>query len=384
MSGRARLEGVGVAAGVPGAVTERPIEIDLNAPVYLSDMPAVAHAVWRWWVQELQALLPLRVREAVPPAAPVTYLHVEDGGWRFVSSQGPSFEIDPQVEDKDLAAQILAASSGFSIGRLVVVLPAQRALRRMVELPLLQERQIVPAVGLQVDRLTPFKAGSVLVGARLVARDAVEGKLTADCVFVPVAFAQAVTQRLAGLGLAVERHDIAGEDGVPLGFNMIEPGSAPLKRGVSRGKLAMVALAIGSWWLAGVMQERARAHEVDALQARIDALRPQVARSIALRTRIDGLAAPAALAQQHRGDAVLSVLDELTRALPDTARLTELDHEGQRLRIAGVATDAAGLIPRLEASTRLRDVKFLSQVMRVAETDADRFEIGAVLEEAGR
>jgi Tfp pilus assembly protein PilN len=81
---------------------------------------------------------------------------------------------------------------------------------------------------------------------------------------------------------------------------------------------------------------------------------------------------------------VLSVLEELTRILPDTARLTEFDQEGQRLRIAGVATDAAGLIPRLEASARFRDVRFLSQVMRVAETDTDRFEIGASLEEGGR
>lgn len=376
--------GARAGAGMLGVVAERPIEIDLNAPVYLSDMPELARGVWRWWVQELQALLPARVRAAVPPVTPVTHLHVLDGRWQFVSSAEQSFDVDPQVEDKDLAAQILAAAPGFSLGRLVVVLPAQWALRRTVELPLLQERQVVHAVGLQVDRLTPFKAGSALVGARLVARDAVEGKLAVDCAFVPVAVAQSVVQRLAGLGFAVERTDIAGEDGAPLGFKLVAPGSEPLRRGWSRGALLMMALAIGSWWLAGVMQDRARAHEVGALQARIAELRPQAARSVALRTRIDGLAAPAALAAQHRGDAVLSVLEELTRILPDTARLTEFDQEGQRLRFAGVATDAAGLIPRLEASARFRDVRFLSQVMRVAETDTDRFEIGASLEEGGR
>ena len=44
------------------------------------------------------------------------------------------------------ADQILAAAPNFSLLRLVVVLPASQVLRRRVELPLVQERQLLPAV----------------------------------------------------------------------------------------------------------------------------------------------------------------------------------------------------------------------------------------------
>jgi len=363
-------------------VADRPVEIDLNAPVQIADVPRVAGAVWHWWTGELQALLPLSLQRAVPRPPATTLLHADESAWRFAdgSGQRAGFSVDPGLADKDLAREILSASDGLSLKRLAVVLPAARGLRRRIELPLVAERQILPAVALQVDRLTPFKPETVRMAVRMVERDAVEGKLTVDCVFVPRAVSDALEQRLCGLGFAIERFDIAGEDGQPQGFSLVAPEALPVAQARPWGKLALVAIAAGAWFLAGLMVESAREQEIAGWQARVDELRPQAARSIALRARLESLAKPVALASGHRGDMVLSVLAELTRILPDTARLTEFDQEGGRVRIAGVAQDAAGLIGLLEASPRFRDVRFLSQVMRVAETETDRFEIGIALE----
>ena len=364
-------------------VADRPLEIDLNAPVQLADVPGVTGAVWRWWTSELQALLPQRLQRAVPRAPAITLLHCGDSVWRFEdgNGQGQSFAVDPGVPDKDLAREILGGSAGFSLKRLAVVLPAGQVLRRRIELPLVPERQLLPAVALQVDRLTPFKPEIVRMAVRLVERDAVEGKLVVDCVFVPRSLSDGLEQRLSGLGFSVERFDVADEGGQPLGFSLVAPEALPAEAVPPWGKLALVAIAVAAWWLAGLMVETAREQEIAGWQERVDALRPPAARSVALRARLEGLAQPAALAAGHRGDAVLSVLQELTRIVPDTARLTEFDQEGQRVRIAGVAQEAAALIPLLEASPRFRDVRFLSQVMRVAETNNDRFEIGITLEE---
>jgi general secretion pathway protein L len=366
------------------ANADRSLEIDLNAPVHLSDLPLVLRSFWRWWLAQLLALLPARLQRALPRAAPLTQVHVEPDGWTFMSPDQaqPGLKIDPGLADKDLAAQILAAAPSFSLAPVVVVVPAARALRRQVELPLMHERQVQAAVSLQVDRLTPFAAGSVWLGVRVVTRDAVEGRLVANSVFVPRGVVEPVAQRLVRLGFAVERTDVAGDDGKPLGFRLVDPAEAPATRRIPRGTILMAMLAAGSWWLAGTMLERARVQEIEAWQSRIEALRPLAARSIALRARLEGLAAPAALAARHRPDAVLSVLRELDRVLPDTAHLATLEVEGQGLRMTGIAGDAAQLIPRLEASPVLREVKFVSQVMRVTERNADRFEIGARLEEA--
>jgi len=366
------------------AHADRPLEVDLNAPVHLSDLPLVLRSFWRWWLAQLWAFLPGRLQRALPRAAPLTQVHVKPDGWHFMSPERaqPGLRVEPGLADKDLASQILAAAPSFSLGRVILVIQVARALRRQVELPLMHERQVQAAVSLQVDRLTPFATGSVWLGVRVVTRDAVEGRLVADSVFVPRGVVEPVARRLARLGFAVERTDIAGDDGKPLGFSLVDPDEVPATRRISRGTILMAMLAAASWWLASAMLEQARVQEIEAWQSRIAALRPLAARSIALRARLESLTAPAALAARHRPDAVLSVLRELDRVLPDTVHLATLEIEGQGLCITGIAREAAQLIPSLEASPVLREVKFVSQVMRINESNADRFEIGARLEEA--
>lgn len=363
-------------------LAERPLIIDLNAPVHVADIPSYAQRFWAWWTGELNALLPGFLRRAVPKAPEASLLFVEDGRWRLVNGADATqgFTLDSLQDDKGIADQILAAAPNFSLLRLVVVLPALQVLRRRVELPLVQERQLLPAVELQVDRLTPFKADAVRLGVKLAARDAVEGKVTADCVFAPRAGIDALEERLRKLGLAAERFDVAGEGGDPQGFSLVAPGEGQAQRPAVWVKLALAGGVLLAWYVAGLMWDAAREQDLRAWEARVAEIRPQAMRSVALRQKLDGMVEPFEVARRHVPDEVLSVLQELTTLLPDSARLTEFEFKGDTIRIAGVAQEAASLIPLLEKSARFRDVRFLSQVMRQEETKKDRFEIGLKLE----
>jgi general secretion pathway protein L len=363
-------------------LAERPLIIDLNAPVHVADIPSYAQRFWTWWMGELNALLPGFLRRAVPKAPEASLLFVEDGRWRLVNGADPTqgFTLDSLQDDKGIADQILAAAPNFSLLRLVVVLPASQVLRRRVELPLVHERQLLPAVELQVDRLTPFKADAVRLGVKLASRDAVEGKVTADCAFAPRAGIDVLDERLRRLGLGAERFDVAGEGGVPQGFSLCVPGEGQAQRQPVWTKLVLVAGALLAWYVAGLMWDGAREQDIQAWEARVAEIRPQAMRSVALRQKLDGMVEPLEVARRHVPDEVLSVLQELTQLLPDTARLTEFEAKGDTIRIAGVAQEAASLIPLLEKSARFRDVRFLSQVMRQEETKKDRFEIALKLE----
>lgn len=363
-------------------LAERPLIIDLNAPVHVADIPSYAQRFWAWWMGELNALLPGFLRRAVPKAPEASLLFVEEGRWRLVNGADATqvFTLDSLQDDKGIADQILAAAPNFSLLRLVVVLPASQVLRRRVELPLVQERQLLPAVELQVDRLTPFKADAVRLGVKLASRDAVEGKVTADCAFAPRAGIDALDERLRRLGLGAERFDVAGEGGVPQGFSLSVPGEGQAQRQPVWTKLVLVAGALLAWYVAGLMWDAAREQDIQAWEARVAEIRPQAMRSVALRQKLDGMVEPLEVARRHVPDEVLSVLQELTQLLPDTARLTEFEAKGDTIRIAGVAQEAASLIPLLEKSARFRDVRFLSQVMRQEETKKDRFEIALKLE----
>jgi Tfp pilus assembly protein PilN len=187
-------------------------------------------------------------------------------------------------------------------------------------------------------------------------------------------------ERLRKLGLGAERFDVAGEGGVPQGFSLCVPGEGQLQRQPVWTKLVLVAGALLAWYVAGLMWDGAREQDIQAWEARVAEIRPQAMRSVALRQKLDGIVEPLEVARRHVPDEVLSVLQELTQLLPDSARLTEFETKGDTIRIAGVAQEAASLIPLLEKSARFRDVRFLSQVMRQEETKKDRFEIALKLE----
>lgn len=364
-------------------MSETTITIDLNAPARFADVPALAGRAFAWWVDELKALAPAWVRRWFPEPPETATLFVRGETWRIVPARDAAraFELDAGADDKGLADQILHAAPDFSLARLTVVLPAAQVLRRRIEMPLMPESDLRSAVELQMDRLSPFKADTVRFAVRSTARDPIEGKLTADIAIAPRAGVETIERRLSALGLAPAAIDVDGGNGAGAGFDLRaanDPASGP-----QRATLVNVAIACGValiWYLVGVAWDTAREQELESWQARIAELRPLAQRSAALRKQLEALTQPFELARTHRPGLTLDVLTEITKLVPDTARLTDLRATGDAIELTGLATDAPSLIAKLETSKRFKDAKFRSPVMRRAELNKDRFEITMKLE----
>jgi general secretion pathway protein L len=73
----------------------------------------------------------------------------------------------------------------------------------------------------------------------------------------------------------------------------------------------------------------------------------------------------------------LLVIEDLTQALPTTAYVTGLELKSSRLRIAGVAQEAAALIPRLEGTNRFSRAQFYAPTTSGKDKRGDRFFIEA-------
>lgn len=365
-------------------VAERPLSIDLNAPVHLADLPGFARKAFWWWAGEMSSLMPGLSRLVLPKAPEVATLRIVDDKWQISGGDrhAASFEIDHTQDDRGVADQILRAAPNFSLSQLVILLPAAQVLRRRLDLPMMPERQLLSALELQVDRLTPFKPETVRLAVKVVGRDAVEGKVTADCAITPRAPVDALEQRLSRLGFKATRIDIADADGQPSGFDLRVPEEQAQGQRPWLIRAGLVAGVVACWYFAGAMWDVARQQELDSWQERIDGLRPQAMRSAALRQKLAGLTEPFEIARRHHPAAVLGPLKELTAVIPDTARLTEFAYTADGIDIAGLANDASALIPVIEASPLFRDVKFRSQVMRRPESNKDRFEISLKLEKA--
>jgi general secretion pathway protein L len=71
------------------------------------------------------------------------------------------------------------------------------------------------------------------------------------------------------------------------------------------------------------------------------------------------------------------VLEAVSRALPDSAYLTEIRLEGATLRLTGLAADVPGLLAPLEQSGHLTGVHFSAPATRGPDGRSFRFSIEA-------
>jgi general secretion pathway protein L len=71
------------------------------------------------------------------------------------------------------------------------------------------------------------------------------------------------------------------------------------------------------------------------------------------------------------------ILEVLSRALPDTAYLTELHLDNTTLRMIGLTSDAPSLIAPLQRSGHLNDVHFFAPTTRGPDGSLFRFHIEA-------
>jgi Tfp pilus assembly protein PilN len=208
-----------------------------------------------------------------------------------------------------------------------------------------------------------------------VGRDSERHLVAVDVAILPHQRVVPVEARLRALGMAAQGVDVEGDDGIPQGFDLREPPSA---EALARKRNRNLLLALGAlviWGLAFYAWRDSGTREAAAWQTRIAEIKPAAERSAALRRQIEALAAPIAAANAYDPAAMLSVLAELTRVLPDTVRVLDLKVEGDRLQIAGLATSAPPLIGLLEQSAMFADVKAVSAFVRRPESAKERFEI---------
>jgi general secretion pathway protein L len=83
--------------------------------------------------------------------------------------------------------------------------------------------------------------------------------------------------------------------------------------------------------------------------------------------------------KETSGSSVI-LLEALSRALPDSAYLTEIRLESGTLRIIGLADDAPGLLAPLEQSGHLTGVHFSAPTTRGSDGKSFRFSIEAHVE----
>ncbi len=337
-----------------------------------------------WWLRQLLGLLPARWRQSrsgMEARDAVLLLLQEPAQARpatvelMLRRQGRGGRLGRFLLDgSGLQALRAAAGSPARRGAVRLVLPAHLLLEQQVTLPLAAERELDSVLRYEMDRLTPFRPDAVFWSRIVERRDRQNGRVQIRLRLVPKVMIGAVLEALATVGLTPALLESAADPARQIA--LAAPHASPWRqRSWAVAGAVCAALLLATIAIPFVQQSL----QAGRVEARIEALRPQVDLAEALRRRLTDQAASADIvaAEGARVGDALRALSDVTDVLPDDTYLYELTLRDRILTLSGQSAAAARLIPTLAADPALRNPTFSAPITRNELTGSEGFSIRA-------
>lgn len=361
----------------------------------VSGLTAINHRAgtfWRWWLSELSGLAPAGLRQMFAGRTTklvLDYAPDEDGRAFTVASEawrGDRAGRRRTLTDVPLAGtqltHLVAKHRKLAPGALVVLrLPYTECLSRAVSPPASARSRLTDILGLDIERVTPFRRDQVYFDHVIAHGPSTGGRLQVEQVMVEKARVDPLLAALRGWGIGVDRVECWNRDGTaPLAVNLL--ARAPVKRsgaGLLTGALALAALLLGASvvWLDFDRYDRA----LGAIDAQLQLARKELA---GLRKTRDGQAAARAeasrlMARKQQRRPAVALIDDLARALPEDSWLTSLHIEGQTVDLFGFSKSTTALVQTLQADAThapgRRDVRLTAPITFDTGRKAEQFSL---------
>lgn len=347
-----------------------------------------------WWGRSLATALPRRMRLAMgmdrgrlllQPDAEAVQLRLQDSqGVRDIARLPTLVAVRDSASHGGADADLLGGLLSPALAELPrwLLLPAATGLRRRLQLPAAAADRLRDVVAFEIDRQTPFAAADVAFDARILDRRDSDGQLVAELVVVPRQALAAQQDTLGLLAGNLAGIDVAGNDGLPLGVNLLAPTQRrqqldPWRRwNWALGAVALVAFVAMLWQ---VLDNRDRAAQ--ALQAQTDREAASARRVSMQRQQLVDLVEGRAFLDQRRQSrpTAIEVLDALAKRLPDNTYLEKLTLEDDRILLIGLSGEASALVGRLEGAKPWRSPALTGALQPDSRSGRDRFTLTAEL-----
>ncbi|HEV2679212.1 MAG TPA: PilN domain-containing protein [Rhodanobacter sp.] len=359
----------------------RPLMDRLRRGWRASPMPGF----FRWWGGELRGLLPLRWRGWFSDGADWHLLQYDGMQWtlrrsghaELLASWDDSLDaVTGDVRNPPAALDTALRSVDREDRRLALLLPPAVVLRRTLALPLAARDNLQQVVAFEMDRQTPFSVAQVYYAVRELSAPAGAGRFSAELLAVMRDTLDPLLTRLHAQGISIDAVDLAVADD-RLGVNLLPPEQIPhrarprrtLNLALAAGCVLLLLLLLSTWL-------NNREQTLAQMQAQVDTMRGEAQQVAALRQQLqdDAGAAGFLVQRKERSVAVLSLLLEVTKRLPESAWLERfsLDNTGQ-VGFQGQSVQAAKLLDLLKDSPLITDVNFQGSIQADPITGKERF-----------
>lgn len=338
-----------------------------------------------WWFDQLRTLLPERLKRLLAPDVaelildlhgPRLLVRRRDGG--TVRDLGAVDLGDADAVKR--ALRPLLKDQQLDRMRVCLGLPADRALRRVVDLPAAAEENLRQVVAFEMDRLTPFPADAVHYDVHILDRDPESRRIRAELMVLPRAAVDPSVETLRRFGLEPDAVALPRRGRREAG----QPWRVPLAGNGSNGRrfvgrmatlllLLAAALVVAGIWLAFERERNA----IAVLDRKVAAARKDAEEGRALQEEIDRLTNEGNFIVERKRDRppVVEVLAELTRAMPDDTWLYRMRLLDQELQTFGYSPNASALIGIIENSLLFSNAQFRAPLTRDQRVEAEQFHI---------
>ena len=305
----------------------------------------------------------------------------EDGAVRLQQPEGAGAGavLATVAAGERLPAEVLHAAQR---GVVLLELPAENVALRRLSVPAQARDFVAGIVRNQIERLSPWQPDEAIYGfdAAIDAQDA--GTLEVCVLIAARASLDGARDQLAAGGLTADRivtrlPNSENPKAITLWSRLadISPEQRRfIRRRIGIGIAAAVAASVclSLWAMISASHLGGASEDV---AARIDTLQRRLHSSLTLRSAASLPPNEREWYDKETSPSIVVVLEALSRALPDSAYLTELSLENATVRIVGLAKDAPSLIAPLEHSGAMTGVHFFSPTTREPDGSHFRFHI---------
>lgn len=310
---------------------------------------------WRWWVDEMTAMLPvaLRPKRQVPPGQRLRW----DGARRVVEAHGGV--------PTPGAASILINSA--------------LVLTRTVDRPALPLADLKRLIALDLDRLTPFALDAAYSDVRILGPGSTPGTVQVEVTAIPKTLAQAIANACADGGITPRVVGLVEADGTTLAadflVSMRADGLVATRR--QRAGLWWALVAIGFAINLGLYVYHDIA-SVQTLQALVDDqdASAKAARKLAAKIQREERRRDALVAERRTGDP-LRVLAFTSQIMPKGAWVERLAWDRIQFRISGYKPAKLNLLKTLRDTGRFTAIRTTVADVATESAEGEPFDISA-------
>lgn len=342
-------------------------------------------SLWQRWLAGMNSLLPVSLSELFLRPAPVLQAVLANDELVFRQTSGSVLakfgcEELALLEEGRLYERLTAGYNRKML-RLVLVLPKEQVVRRTLSVPLAARNNLRQALSFQISRLTPFTQDQVVYDVAVLEERPVAGMLDVELLVANKQFVQRWQTQIERLtGLKVAKIQAPGSEANLLG-KLGVPSAWWRRLNINSFLLGVLVLCVAAACVTPVLQLRMEVvrgkQEIAALDARLAEARSGW---YGLQDAVERLTH--VLKEQEVYAQPSVVLQELTRVMPDTVYLTNMNLTGERLDITGSGRNVVELIELINASPLFYNARFSSAVTR-GRDDLETFVVTVQVRSAG-